>query len=66
MNFEEILPLLWFLIFLEILHPNPRVFEFLLLISFGSEFYLKNQLTRGCLQPKTQLESISSLIVSYL
>ena len=44
MNFEELLPLLRFWIFFEILHPNPRGFAILLLISFGYEVYLKNQL----------------------
>ena len=44
MNFEELLPLLRFFIFLEFLHPSIRVFAILLLIYDEYEVYLKNQL----------------------
>ena len=50
MIFERLLPLLRFLLFLEVLYPRLRVFEFLCLISLGCEANLKNLLTRGCLQ----------------
>ena len=47
MNFERLLPLLRFLLFLEFLHPSPRVFEFLCLISLRSGVCLKNLLIGG-------------------
>ena len=46
----RLLPLLRFLLFLEVLHLRPRVFEFFLFDFPGSEVSLKNLLTRGCLQ----------------